>query len=113
MKHAKLLDCTLRDGAYLVDKFFGDTTIHGIIKGLVEANIDVIEIGFLQDKGQGDGKTVFKNAKQAKKYIPESKNGSLFSVLADYSRYSIENLEENTQESFDAIEACFFREREI
>ncbi len=109
MKHAKLLDCTLRDGAYLVDKFFGDTTIHGIIKGLVEANIDVIEIGFLQDKGQGDGKTVFKNAKQAKKYIPESKNGSLFSVLADYSRYSIKNLEENTQESFDAVEACFFK----
>ena len=26
MKHAKVLDCTLRDGAYLIDKEFGDET---------------------------------------------------------------------------------------
>lgn len=109
MKHAKLLDCTLRDGAYLVDKYFGDTTIYGMIKGLVDANIDVVEIGFLQDEGQGEGKTVFKNAEQAKKYIPADKKGSVFSVLADYSRYSINNLEKNPKDSFDAVRACFFK----
>ena len=47
MNYAKILDCTLRDGAYLVDKKFGDNTIHGIISGLEDANIDIIEIGFL------------------------------------------------------------------
>lgn len=46
MGHVKLLDCTLRDGAYLVDKKFGDTVIKGIIDGLVKANIDYVEVGF-------------------------------------------------------------------
>ena len=60
MKHTKLLDCTLRDGAYLVDKEFGSSNIQGIIEGLVKARIDCIEIGFFQDDGFGDGKTVYR-----------------------------------------------------
>lgn len=109
MKHAKVLDCTLRDGAYLVNKDFGDNTIHGIIKGLVKANIDFIEIGFLQDEGKGEGKTVFYNSEDAKKYVPKDKKNSMFTVLADYSRYSIENLDKCTPDSFDAVRACFFK----
>lgn len=109
MNYAKLLDCTLRDGAYLIDKKFGDTTIHGIIKGLVNTGIDLVEIGFLQDEGVGEGKTVFKNSKDAEKFVPEDKKGTLFTVLADYSRYSIKNLEEYTGKSFDAVRACFFK----
>lgn len=49
MNHVKLLDCTLRDGAYLLDKKFGNETISGIIKGLVETQIDFIEIGFFSE----------------------------------------------------------------
>ncbi len=109
MNHAKLLDCTLRDGAYLIDKKFGDASINGIINGLLNAGIDLIEIGFLQNEGFGEGKTVFKNSKDAEKYVPENKNGTLFTVLADYSRYSVENLDEYTGKSFDAVRACFFK----
>lgn len=109
MKHAKLLDCTLRDGAYLIDKKFGENTIHGIVKGLLEAKIDLIEIGFLQDEGFGEGKTVFLNSADAERFIPDKKGNSKFTVLADYSRYSIRNLDEYTGKSFDAIRACFFK----
>lgn len=109
MNHAKLLDCTLRDGAYLIDKKFGDASINGIINGLLNTGIDLIEIGFLQNEGFGEGKTVFKNSKNAEKYVPENKNGTLFTVLADYSRYSVENLDEYTGKSFDAVRACFFK----
>lgn len=109
MKHAKLLDCTLRDGAYLIDKKFGDNTIYGVVKGLLEAKIDLIEIGFLQDEGFGEGKTVFLNGADAERFIPEKKGNSQFTVLADYSRYSIENLDQYTGKSFDAIRACFFK----
>ncbi|MBE6649575.1 MAG: hypothetical protein E7614_08685 [Ruminococcaceae bacterium] len=109
MNHAKLLDCTLRDGAYLIDKKFGDTTIHGIINGLVDANIDIVEIGFLQDDGFGEGKTVFKNSVDAERFVPQNAKDTSFSVLADYSRYSIENLDEYTGKSFDAVRACFFK----
>ena len=110
MGAAKLLDCTLRDGAYLVDKKFGDPAIAGIIDGLMKARVDYIEIGFLQDEGFGDGKTVFKNAADAKRFIPEDKKKCKFSVLADYSRYSISNLEENTGNSIDIVRECFFKQ---
>ena len=75
MNHAKLLDCTLRDGAYLIDKNFGDTAIHGIVNGLMDAKIDMIEIGFLQDDGFGEGKTVFKNGADAERFVPRDKRG--------------------------------------
>jgi Isopropylmalate/homocitrate/citramalate synthases len=104
-----LLDCTLRDGAYLVDKHFGVNSINGIISGLLDAKVDWIEVGFLQDEGSGDGNTVFLNSIEAQQYIPESKGKSQFSVLADYGRYSIKNLDKYTGESFDAIRACFFK----
>lgn len=110
MRHAKILDCTLRDGAYLIDKKFGELTIRGIIAGLVKAQIDYIEIGFLQNEGFGEGKTVFKNSADAKRYIPKNRGNCLFTVLADFSRYSIENLDERTEDSIDAVRECFFKQ---
>ena len=109
MKHVKLLDCTLRDGAYLIDKRFGDETIHGIINGLVQAKVDIIEIGFFQDEGFGEGKTVFKNSADAKRFVPKEKSGCLFTVLADYSRFSMENLDDCSPDSIDAVRECFFK----
>ena len=78
MKHAALLDCTLRDGAYLIDKNFGDPVIKGIIHGLMGAAVDYIEIGFFQDEGFGPGKTVFRNAADAKRFVPAEKGKTQF-----------------------------------
>ena len=113
MKKAQILDCTLRDGAYLIDKKFGDPVIKGIIKGLANAFIDIIEIGFLQTDGFGEGKTVFANAADASRFIPKNKKNTMYTVLADYSRYDVEMLDENPGNSFDAVRVCFFKhERE-
>lgn len=109
MKHAALLDCTLRDGAYLIDKYFGDPVIKGIVHGLMDAGIDYIEIGFFQDEGFGPGKTVFRNAADARRFVPDEKGKTQFSVLADYSRYSVDNLDENPGDSVDMIRECFFK----
>lgn len=107
--HTMLLDCTLRDGAYLIDKKFGRSNICGIIEGLVKAKIDCIEIGFLQDEGFGEGKTVFLDSADAKKYVPTNKNRTMFTALADCSRYSLDNLDECDGTSIDAIRECFFK----
>ena len=109
MNGVKILDCTLRDGAYLVDKNFGDSVIDGIIDGLIKTGIDIVEIGFLQDSEFGPGKTVFLNSKEARRFVPEQRGNTLFSVLADYSRYTIENLDEYDGKSFDAVRICFFK----
>lgn len=109
MNHVSILDCTLRDGAYLIDKRFGNDTIRGIIDGLLKTQIEFIEIGFFQDDGFGDGKTVFKNSNDAKRFIPKNKNGCEFTVLADYSRYTLENLDDHDEAGIDAIRECFFK----
>lgn len=109
MKNAKLLDCTLRDGAYLVDKYFGDEVIHGVISGLVDAGTDIIEIGFLQDEGFAPGKTVYLNSHDAQKFIPKMRGKTMFAVLADISRYSIQNLDPCDGTSFDVVRICFFK----
>lgn len=109
MGHAMLLDCTLRDGAYLIGKEFGENNIYGIIDGLIKSRVDCIEIGFLQNEGYGKGKTVFRNSEDAKHFIPKAKQGALFCVLADYSRYSIDYLDEHTDEGIDAVRECFFK----
>ncbi|WP_101876299.1 aldolase catalytic domain-containing protein [Lachnoclostridium edouardi] len=109
MKNGKILDCTLRDGAYLLNKKFGERNILGIIDGLQRANIDLIEIGFLQDTGMDVGKTVYFNSKDAAKVLSSKKSDILYTVLADFSRYTISNLDINDGRSFDAVRACFFK----
>ncbi|WP_308692789.1 aldolase catalytic domain-containing protein [uncultured Treponema sp.] len=109
MKHVQLLDCTLRDGAYLIDKKFGDNIIRGIITGLLKSKVDLIEIGFFQNEGFGDGKTVFLNSADAKRFVPDNKGNAMFTVLADCSRYSLSNLDVCDGTSIDAVRECFFK----
>lgn len=109
MNHVQLLDCTLRDGAYLIEKKFGDNTIRGIISGLLKSKVDLIEIGFFQDEGFGEGKTVFLNSADAKRFVPSNKSNAIFTVLADCSRYSVSNLDECDGSSIDAVRECFFK----
>ena len=46
MRKIQLLDCTLRDGGYVNDWRFGYTNIVSMFERLVDANVDVIEVGF-------------------------------------------------------------------
>jgi len=43
----KILDCTLRDGGYINQWHFGEKRIKNIVKGLISAEIDIVEVGFL------------------------------------------------------------------
>jgi 4-hydroxy 2-oxovalerate aldolase len=110
MSTIKLLDCTLRDGAYLIDKYFGESVISGIINGLVTSGIDIIELGFLQDEGFGKGKPVFKNSIDAESFLQINRGKSEFTAFADYSRYTISNLDDYTGHSFDGVRECFMKD---
>tara|TARA_Y100000389_G_scaffold201448_1_gene244211 strand:- start:3956 stop:5638 length:1683 start_codon:yes stop_codon:yes gene_type:complete len=56
-----ILDCTLRDGAHVNKGCFGKENIQNIISSLVKSNIDIIEIGFLQDNGDFSQDTSYYN----------------------------------------------------
>lgn len=56
----KVLDCTLRDGGYINNWNFKDEHIEKILLALIKAKIDVIEFGYLNDKGLEHNSTLFK-----------------------------------------------------
>ena len=109
MSHVKVLDCTLRDGGYIVNMDFGERTIKGIIGKLCEANIDIIECGFLKDIDYRPGITTYNKIEEINMYLPEKKLKTSFVVMVDYGRYSIEKLTRYNGEGVDAIRDCFFK----
>lgn len=46
----RLLDCTLRDGGYVNDWEFGHNNLCSIFERLVDAKVDIIEVGFLDER---------------------------------------------------------------
>lgn len=69
----KTLDCTLRDGGYINDWKFSYGNAKEIVAGLNRANIEIIEVGFLDHDADGIAEgTKFKTVNQIKSVIPET-----------------------------------------
>ena len=51
-KDIQILDCTLRDGAHLNGGNFGRKVLVETISDLVQANVDIIEVGFFDNEDQ-------------------------------------------------------------
>ncbi len=102
----QITDCTIRDGGYLFNKNPDIKFVKGIMKGLADAGIDFAETGFLQNNVSGET-LVYKNSADAKKYFPENRQQTQFLGFCDNSRYSIENLDNFTGESFKWLRISF------
>lgn len=104
-----ILDCTLRDGGYLVGKHFSETTVKGICSGLVDVGIDIVEMGFLQSQSDPFETVVYSNSVDGQAFLPKNRGRTLFAVLADFCRYDDALLDEYTGNSFDMVRVCFFK----
>lgn len=80
----KLLDCTLRDGAHLNKGQFGKRVITETIAGLVQAKLDIIEIGFFNNEPNDENTSYYNSIAAAKKVLPADKGSSRFSMMADF-----------------------------
>jgi len=106
MKNIKLLDCTLRE-APLENSLWGDFSIKKIIDGLVAANVDIIEVGFLKNDIHISGSSSFQKVEEMKPYIREKNNNTSYVALVDYGRYDLNFLSDYDGETIDAIRICF------
>lgn len=81
----KVLDCTLRDGGYIIDWMFEKNCIQSIISNLSQAKIDFIECGFLKECKYNPNKTFFD--------LPERVNleSGRASLMVNYGEYSLEH----------------------
>lgn len=87
MKNVKLLDCTLRDGGRIINCAFSDEQIKGISRGLTNANIDIVELGFLRSNCEYKGNsTFFTELDQLKPFIPEKKGNTMYVAFSDYGK---------------------------
>lgn len=92
MENVKLLDCTLRDGGHLNQSRFGKEVIQGVVDGLVQSNVDIIELGFLSTEQYDPEYSLFRNIADAKKVIPAEHGDTEFSLMA--YRFDVSDLEE-------------------
>lgn len=106
-KKVELLDCTLRDGAYIVDANFGTPAIKGIIKKMQEANVDIIECGWLKNGEHKTGTSFYHVPSDLEQYLPEKNEDVTFVVMIDWDRYDLDNLPECDGKSIDAIRVVF------
>lgn len=109
MKNIGLLDCTLRDGGYVNDWRFGRTNIESIFERLVDANVDVIEVGFLDERRPFDKeRSIFPDTCSADKiYGHLDKKNSLVVGMIDYGTCAIENLSPCSESFLDGIRVIF------
>lgn len=80
----KLLDCTLRDGAHLNKGRFGRKVITETIAGLVQAKLDIVEIGFFNNEPYDENTSYFNSIAAARSVLPEEKGTTSFSLMADF-----------------------------
>ena len=102
----KLLDCTLRDGAYINNSDFGESAIHGIIKKLCEAHVDVIECGWLKDAPRKKGSSYFHTPEEITPYLKKGED-ILYTVMIDWDRFDTDTLTPYDGSSIDAIRIVF------
>lgn len=114
MKHIQVLDCTLRDGGYCNECHFGNSNIKKIIQGLIEANIDIIECGFLTNKVIYDpDMTKFTSVEELATVIPINRNNKIFVALMNYGEYDPDNLPDCDGSSIDGLRVAFHKKDRV
>ncbi len=109
MKQIKLLDCTLRDGAYINDGKFGEQVIKGLLKKLQNADIDIIECGWLKDSEYQLGSAYYHVPEDARQYLIDYKESSDYVAMIDWDRYDTTKLPVCDHRSINAIRVVFPR----
>lgn len=105
----KLLDCTLRDGGYLNDWKFGYDEIITVFERLVSAEIDIIEVGFLDERRTYDkNRSIFPNVLSVNDtFRGIDKKDAMVVGMIDYGTCSIETVIPKKESFLDGIRVIF------
>jgi 4-hydroxy 2-oxovalerate aldolase len=110
MEQVKVLDCTLRDGGYCNNWNFGSDNIRKIINGLTEANVDIVECGFLTLKDQYENnRSKFNTLSEVADFLPQKLNNQLFVCMINYGEYDINKLPEYDGTSVQGLRIAFHK----
>lgn len=109
-----LLDCTLRDGGYCNNWEFGKKNIHSIIDGLLEANLDIIECGYISQKKEFNiDSTQYTSFDQVSQFIPKNREGKLFVGMINYGEFDINDIPNCDGNSVEGIRVTFHKKERV
>lgn len=109
MGKIKLLDCTLRDGGYINDWKFGNENLAGIFGLLAAAGIDVIEVGFVDERVPYDrNRSIMPDTDCAAEIYGKAGRGQAEVVgMIDYGTCSLEHVSPCRDSFLDGIRVIF------
>lgn len=109
MRQVRLLDCTLRDGGYINDWKFGCDTLLSVFERLISAGVDVIEVGFLDERRPFDSNSsIMPDTASVEKIFGGVNKGSAMVVaMIDYGTCRIEHLQPAAISYLDGIRVIF------
>ncbi len=109
MSNAMLLDCTLRDGGYINDWKFGHDNLVSIFERLVDANLDIIEIGFLDERRPFDiDRSIMPDTDSVEKiYGRLDRKQSMVVGMIDYGTCGTEHIRPCKDSFLDGIRVIF------
>lgn len=105
----QLLDCTLRDGGFVNDWEFGHDNIVSIFERLAGAGMDIIEIGFLDERREFDmNRTIMPDGQAVETIFSGlSKRESMVVGMIDYGTLDINKLLPASESIMDGIRVIF------
>lgn len=109
MKRIKLLDCTLRDGGYVNDWKFGHDNLISVFERTVSAGVDIIEIGFLDQRREFDiERSIMPDSSCAERIFGKSdKKQAMVVGMIDFGTCEISHLQPCKESFLDGIRVIF------
>lgn len=109
MGKISLLDCTLRDGGYVNDWEFGYDNIVNIFERLADSKVDIIEIGFLDERRVFDrNRTIMPDTVCVEKIYGNLYKGNTMIVgMIDYGTCGLNNIQPCKDSYLDGIRVIF------
>lgn len=114
MSKIEILDCTLRDGGYCNQWNFGYENSLKVVSRLVEANIDIIECGFITNRVHYNPDiTKFETVNQISSILPADRENKLFVAMMNLGEFDPNTLPEYDGNSVDGIRVAFHKKNAI
>lgn len=109
----KLLDCTLRDGGYINDWEFGHSNIINVFERIAESDVDIIEVGFIDDRRPYDyNRSIFPDTASIRRIFGmAARRAPMVVGMIDYGTCDISRIEPCEDSYIDGIRVIFKKHR--
>lgn len=109
MDRCRILDCTLRDGGYITNWYFGEETMRNVIADLSFAGLDYVECGYINPDETEEGKAIFNDIEKIGKYLPKNNKETFYLAMADCAQILPEQITPYTGKSVSGIRVVFYK----